>query len=192
MSHEQNPLSSPYSRPNGGWEPAQQQQQFTAPSSQSPQPAQPQPTPAPPTQPQPAQPQAAQPQGFQSQGLQYDQGTQPGSPKDGIKALFDFSFKSYVTPSVAKVVYVLGIIVGIFGYLGSVVGGFITTAGIADSLSYFFDAGLLYVFPIIGIFTNLLGLALWIIALRMVIEMVLAQIRTAQYMRDMTGDSTSH
>ena len=129
------------------------------------------------------------------------QGAQPGSgantagsntagnksgAKDGIKALFDFSFEAYVTPSVAKIFYILGIILGVFGYLGSVIGGFMTVGSMVDGLSYIMGgAGFLYIFPVLGIITNLIGLAVYVIVLRMIIETVLAQIRTAQYTRDL-------
>lgn len=165
-----------------------------------------------PTQAQPAYGQGGYGQGGYGQGgygqqaqaqaqAQPAQGAQPGSgantdgsntagntsgAKDGLKALFDFSFEAYVTPSVAKIFYILGIILGVFGYLGSVIGGFMTAGSMVDNLSYIIDgAGFLYIFPVLGIVTNLIGLVVYVIVLRMVIETVLAQIRTAQYTRDL-------
>ncbi|GAA1721250.1 DUF4282 domain-containing protein [Propioniferax innocua] len=163
-----------------------------------------------PTQAQPAYGQGGYGQGGHGQGgygqsgygqqaqtqAQPAQGAQPGAgvnaagsargAKDGIKALFDFSFEAYVTPSVAKIFYILGIILGVFGYLGSVIGGFMTVGSMVDSLSYIMGgAGFLYIFPVLGVIANLIGLAVYVIVLRMIIETVLAQIRTAQYTRDL-------
>lgn len=98
--------------------------------------------------------------------------------KDGLRALFDFSFEHYVTPSVAKIAYVLGIVLGVLGYSAGVIAVFVITSQLGAA------GGILGLFCIV---LFLVPLLVYIVVLRMATETVLAQIRTAQYTRELAN-----
>lgn len=80
-------------------------------------------------------------------------------------ALFDFSFTRFAAPAVAKIVYILLIIVIALGYVSFVVGAFATD-------------------PLFGVLALLvlgpLGAALYLVLARVALESLLATIYTAQ------------
>ena len=66
---------------------------------------------------------------------QYPQGQYPGMPmapreKNFFAKLFDLSFDHFVTPSIAKVVYVICIVINALAYLAYVIVAFIASPGI--------------------------------------------------------------
>lgn len=127
------------------------------------------------------QAQAQDPAQAQGQGQGYGQlgtpgfGNQPASPENDLGAVFDFSFGRYATPAVAKIVYIIAIVVGVLYYLFGGIG----LAATGASLPSFGGNPLLL--PTIAWFVVGLGiLALWIIGVRVVLELALANIRTSQ------------
>ena len=122
----------------------------------------------------------AQPGGFQGG---YPQPAQPGYPPAAyvptpastprlnvLKSLFDFSFGSYATPKLVKIVYVLAVV--------GAAGGWLTSLMYAASLDAIFRSGyLVAVTFLFGWIPALLGLALT----RAVLEGVLAIIRTSEH-----------
>jgi hypothetical protein len=52
-----------------------------------------------------------------------------GEAKGFFAALFDFSFDSFATPAVVKVLYIIGIVLLGLGYVGVVIAGFVQGAG---------------------------------------------------------------
>lgn len=94
-----------------------------------------------------------------------------GADKDGFfAALFDFSFKRYVTPSVVKVLYILSMIgVGLFVLLAII--GFLV--GMAQDAS-------VIILALIGIPLVLLGAVVSLAFYRVALEVAVSIIRTAQ------------
>jgi len=92
----------------------------------------------------------------------------PGQPVEAEKGfvgkLFDLSFTTFVTPSIAKVVYVLVIIVAAVIWLGVIIAGFRIGAG----------SGL------VAVLFGWIPALLMIIMYRMFIEFIIAGIRTAE------------
>lgn len=95
----------------------------------------------------------------------------------GIGALFDMSFRKYVTPTLAKVIYILTIVMAVLGWLGMVFTFFIGGAA-ADALGADSGGG-----AVMGVLALLFG---WIPALfqimltRVILELAIANIRTAE------------
>lgn len=117
------------------------------------------------------QPSYAAPQGGYQQPGGYPQG-QPGGPaqragqeKGFFGALFDFSFKNYITIKFASVLYIAGIVLLTLGW-------FIITIGM------FADEGALA-----GLGTLIFGLIvlfIYIVLFRLMLEFYVAMVRTAQ------------
>ncbi|HVX47262.1 MAG TPA: DUF4282 domain-containing protein [Mycobacteriales bacterium] len=85
-------------------------------------------------------------------------------------ALFDLSFRRFVAPAIVKFVYVLAMISGVILYIYWVKQGFDDSAGLGILM-------LLIVGPI--------AFLLYLIFIRLSLEAVIAQIRTAENTRDM-------
>jgi hypothetical protein len=72
---------------------------------------------------QPGQPGYGDPSG-------YGPGNSPqGQAKGFFSALFDFGFNHFATPSVVKIIYVVGLVLLALGYIGFVISAFIQSAG---------------------------------------------------------------
>lgn len=105
-----------------------------------------------------------------------------GQGKGLFGTLFDFTFAEYATPALAKILYILGIVMGILGWLGGPaqilllgnVASAINPYGSSDS-----GAGTV-VLALLGLIIGLIPLAFWIIGLRMGLEFILATVRTQQ------------
>lgn len=100
------------------------------------------------------------------------------APKDAnpIKAAFDFSFGSYATPGIVKIVYVIGIVLAALWYLFAVIAAFSAFAG--SSTAYVEIPGT----PVPGILVLLLGwipAGFFVLVLRLALEHVLSSVRTA-------------
>lgn len=94
-----------------------------------------------------------------------------GADKDGFfAALFDFSFKRYVTPSVVKVLYILLMIVVGLAVLLAIIGLLAAMAQDASAI----------ILALIGIPLVLLGAVAWLAFYRVALEVAVSIIRTAQ------------
>lgn len=139
--------------------------------------------------------------GNQSQGGPPGQGSfggwQPQQPqpqhriKDAnpLRAAFDFSFRSYATPGIAKIVYIVAIVLGVLWWIGGsiywfVIGALIThaaqslTGGLGGGSGSSGGGG----FTTMGILSLVLGwipVALWVLVVRVFLEAAVAMIRTA-------------
>ncbi|WCC79863.1 DUF4282 domain-containing protein [Cutibacterium equinum] len=124
---------------------------------------------------------STQPYGQSNQSTQYSydgSNPSPSSDKKGFfGALFDMSFDYYVTPKIAKLVYIIAIICAAVMWIGSIivagVGGAIGTAAGAD-------AGGTGVVVVLIILVGWIPALLFVIGVRMQIEFVLALIKTAE------------
>ena len=82
-----------------------------------------------------------------------------------MKALFDFNFQKFVTPSIIKIIYILVMVVLVIGYLAGVITAFQLSAGFGILM-------LLIIGPILGLF--------YLALVRAGLESLIAQIRTAE------------
>ena len=95
--------------------------------------------------------------------------------------LFEFEFRHFITPSIVKILYILGIIGASFSAVIVLISGL---AALGDSA-----AG--------GLFLILLAPAVWLLSVvywRVLLELLIALIRTAQNTRDLVerqGGGTS-
>ena len=87
--------------------------------------------------------------------------------------LFDTGFHDYITPEIVKVVFVIAIVAAVFQYLAIIISGF--SAGIFGRGSI--GAG------IAAIFLGWIIPLLWLIAVRLGLEAIVALIRTAKEAR---------
>lgn len=184
----QSSAGNPYTQPYG--------QQTTQPPAQPPT----QPTAQPPTQPttQPwGQPPAGQPApsafgSWQPQPAQQPQFSQSKRFADAnpLRAAFDFSFKQYATPGIAKIVYVAAIVLGLVWWIGGSIYWFRLASEInhlASSLSGPLGGGGGTgnpggAFNIVGILSLVLGwipVLLGVFLVRVFLEAAIAMTRTA-------------
>ncbi|MBD0856248.1 hypothetical protein AZH46_04895 [Corynebacterium striatum] len=115
----------------------------------------------------------------------YPQGLQQAQPqKDSFfKSLFDFKFSSFITVKFASVIYIIAMIVGVLWWLGgllfAVMGG--SLGGLAGSLSGSSFGGGMAVMMIFGhLIFGTLGLVLYLIQVRLVLEFFVANIQTTE------------
>lgn len=103
----------------------------------------------------------------------------PGSNSGAgfFRALFDFSFSNFVTLKFAKVLYIIGIALNVLLWLGGALVGFIV-AGIAAANTY--NGGVLFLAPSLGLLFGWLPAFVNVVILRVVLEFVVASVRTAQ------------
>lgn len=107
----------------------------------------------------------------------------PAGEPNFFKALLDFNFEHFVSLKFAKVIYLIGIVLNVLAWLGWTVFFFIIGAAGNAIGSAFGSSGSGGGMIIMGVLTLLFG---WIIALlnvivlRVLIELVIAQVRTAQ------------
>ncbi|OYO18594.1 hypothetical protein CGZ93_14275 [Enemella dayhoffiae] len=100
--------------------------------------------------------------------------------------LFDFSFSEYATPALAKILYILGIVIGVLYWLGSAGYVFLVGQVMASAMGGMLggsSSGASGVFVFLGLMALVLGLvplAFWIISLRMGLEFMLATVKTQQ------------
>ncbi|WP_432559467.1 DUF4282 domain-containing protein [Granulicoccus sp. GXG6511] len=129
-------------------------------------------------------------QGYGQQGAYGQQGVHPAGANQWstqrnedsfIKAIFDFGFTRYATPSVVKILYILGIVVGGLGWFLS--GLFwILIGGAASAFNPYGGGGgggMTFMGVLAWIF-GLIPLFFWIIGLRVTLEYALATVRINQ------------
>lgn len=157
---------------------------YASPASQpSPAPVYP-PTGAYPGQPHPAQPGQQLPPGYQAYGPMVGNDAQV-QRREGLGALFDFSFRKYATPAAIKIIYILAIAVFALGYVGSIIGAF-SLGSVIDglmSLGRSSGSGGGGASLGLGVVTLLFGwvpAAFGIVVSRMCCELVLSNIRLAE------------
>lgn len=134
---------------------------------------------------QPAQQQPGYPQGGYGQqpGAQAGAGwgaAQPTAPHEPgpLKAAFDLRFGSYATPGIVKIVYVLGIVLAALWWIGMIIGAFGAFAPTRDMGFGIAIPGT----PVPGIIAILIGwipAAVFVLLLRIGLELALSNVRTA-------------
>ncbi|WP_029089974.1 DUF4282 domain-containing protein [Brevibacterium album] len=114
--------------------------------------------------------------------------SRPAAEPGFLRALFDLKFESFVTIRFAAVIYVLSIIVAALGYIGLVITsiGMAATGSALSSYAYGYSSGMGAMGVLMVVAAILLG---WIPSLiqivftRVLIEFVVANVRTAQNTR---------
>ena len=100
-----------------------------------------------------------------------------------FKSLFDLSFSDFVTLKFAKFIYILGIVIAIINWIGGTLVLFIMAAAAGSMMSYDYgssDGGFSFLFPVLSLFFGWIPALINIVVLRVVLEFVVATIRTAQ------------
>ncbi|WP_209323338.1 DUF4282 domain-containing protein [Brevibacterium renqingii] len=136
--------------------------------------------PGPYSQPGAYQPGAAYPQGYPQAAYGQPHGATTGE-KGFFKSLFDIRFDSFIAVKWAGFIYIIAIIVAALSYLGTIVAGI--SAGIAagSAASYFTDGPSFNVLPLIlSILFGWIIPALWVIGVRLVLELIVSNIKTAE------------
>lgn len=112
-----------------------------------------------------------------------------------FRALFDFRFRHFITIKFAGVIYIIAIIVAALQWILWIVCGFLMgAAGSGSSYDYGYDSLLALgggdfnpVFGILAIVLGWIPAAIQIIVCRVVLEFLVAGVRTAQNTTTMTG-----
>jgi hypothetical protein len=108
---------------------------------------------------------------------------QPQRPKDAnpLKAAFDFSFGTYATPGIVKIVYVVGIVLAVLWYIGIIIGGF--QLGAPRDYGFGIETPGTAVPGVLAILLGWIPAAFFILLLRLALEQVLSSVRTATDVR---------
>lgn len=96
-------------------------------------------------------------------------------------AVFDLSFRSFATPGVVKIIYALAIALGVLSWIGSVILGF--SAG----SSPFVESTSTY--GVLNLLFGWIPALMWILLVRVGLELALATVRTAEDVRNLRSQS---
>lgn len=99
-----------------------------------------------------------------------------------FEAAFDFTFDTYATPGLVKIVYAASVLVTVLGYVGIVIATFAATLPDKTAFGVVIAQGT----PVPGLAVLLLGwipALLLILGVRLALEQVLATVRTAMHLR---------
>lgn len=128
-------------------------------------------------------------QGFNQQAQAFGTNSQATRKEDGFfSGLFDFKFNKFITVEHAQAVYIIAMIIGALVWLANVLGGFVFS-GVLGSMAYELDIPTGAGFSIFVIFFNFVastvGFFFYIISVRLVLEMMVSNVRIAQNTRDL-------
>lgn len=132
--------------------------------------------------------------GFAQQSQQAGWGGIPQKPQDAspLKAAFDFSFGTYATPGIVKIVYVVGIVLATLSYVLSVIAAF--AAGAGRDYGYGIETSGTILPGLLALLFGWIPVAFFILVLRLALEQVLASVRTAtdaRVLRERSDDQAS-
>lgn len=107
----------------------------------------------------------------------------PQQSKDAnpLKAAFDFSFGTYATPGIVKIVYIVGIVLAVLWYLLAIVAGF--QVGAPRDFGFGVETPGTAVPGVLAILFGWLPAAFFVLVLRLALEQVLSSVRTATDVR---------
>lgn len=116
----------------------------------------------------------------------YGQPKKPITDANPLKAAFDFSFGSYATPGLVKIIYLLAVIVGAIAWIGGAIAYFVLGAA-AESATSMYDSSGGGAGPVVaGILQLIFGwipVLLWLLFVRVVLEAAMALVRAAEDVR---------
>lgn len=107
------------------------------------------------------------------------------SDANPFRAAFDFTFDSYATPGLVKIIYVLAVILAAIWWIGGTIMSFITGAAITSLGDPYGESGGAGG-VVLGIFWLLLGwipALLWLLLVRIMLEASIALVRVADDIR---------
>ena len=87
------------------------------------------------------------------------------NPKGVLAALFDFSFKQFITGQIIRILYFLSVLMAALGYLMFVIGSFQVSAGVGAMM-------MLFVGPIMFL--------VWVIYARVILELMMVIFRISE------------
>lgn len=102
--------------------------------------------------------------------------------------MFDFSFRSFVTLSFAKVIFIVAIVIACLWWLFAIISGF-GMASIGDALSPYRSGGGTVILGVLALLFGWIPPAIFLILVRLGLEFSVATIRTAQNTSQLAGRS---
>ncbi|SDS81195.1 protein of unknown function [Microlunatus soli] len=108
-----------------------------------------------------------------------------------MKAAFDFSFASYATPGLVKIIYILAVIIAAIGWIGSTISYFVLAATTHTAVSRLggppqTDTSVaMFISPVLLLLFGWVPGLLWVLVVRVVLEAALALVRAAEDVRAM-------
>jgi hypothetical protein len=112
----------------------------------------------------------------------YGQAPQQAPAQAGFfKSLFDIRFDNFIAVKWAGFIYIIAMIVAALSYLGTIVAGISAGVVAGTTASYFNDGPSFNVLPLIlSIVFGWIIPALWVIGVRLVLELIVSNIKTAE------------
>jgi hypothetical protein len=113
----------------------------------------------------------------------YGQAPQQASGQAGFfKSLFDIRFDNFIAVKWAGFIYIIAIVVAALSYLATIIAGITTGVAAGSAASYFNDGPSFNVLPLIlSIIFGWIIPALWVIGVRLVLELIVSNIKTAEH-----------
>lgn len=108
-----------------------------------------------------------------------------------LKAMFDFSFNSFATPGLVKLVYGLSMVIAVLYWLGLIIFGFLS-GSFSGAVSPYTGTSSSGFNPVPGILAILLGWIpafLWILLIRIGLEFAIATVRTSEDIRHIRANA---
>jgi hypothetical protein len=144
-----------------------------------------------------AEPPYGQPAAGQPSGGYYQQWqTQPAKPRfsdaNPLKAALDFSFDSYATPGLVKIIYILAVVLGALWWIGGTIVMFVAAASQPEITGYSSGpSGSDFVPAILSLLLGWIPVLLWLLLVRVLLEAAMALVRTASDVRALRSDAES-
>ena len=116
---------------------------------------------------------------------------QPGQPSEPgfLKSLFDFRFENFVAVRWAGIIYLLAIIVAGLWWLGAILSA-IAIGAAANTPTMFNPEPSFNAWPLVlTIVFGWIGPALWVIFVRLVLELIVAGVKTAEHTKRIADSS---
>ncbi|MGC2940807.1 DUF4282 domain-containing protein [Brevibacterium sp. FAM 24638] len=112
----------------------------------------------------------------------YGQAPQSTPQRAGFfKSLFDIRFDSFIAVKWAGFIYIIAIVVAALSYLGTIIAGISAGVAAGSAAAYFTDGPSFNVLPLIlSIVFGWIIPALWVIGVRLVLELIVSNIKTAE------------
>ena len=122
-------------------------------------------------------------QGAYSQGAAQQQAYGQAPQQAGFfKSLFDIRFDNFIAVKWAGFIFIIAIVVAALSYLGTIVAGITTGIAAGATSGYFNDGPSFSVLPLIlSIIFGWIIPALWVIGVRLVLELIVSNIKTAEH-----------
>lgn len=119
--------------------------------------------------------------GYQSGGYPQQSGT---GEKGFFKSLFDIRFDNFISVKWSGFIYIIAIVVAALSYLGTIIGAIVTSTAASSAAGYYSSGPSFSILPIIlAIIFGWIIPALWVIFVRLCLELIVANIKTAENTR---------